>query len=129
MLLPRIFNDRFDSIFDDFYNFNFPTFFKTPSHGWMATNIKDLGKDYQLEIELPGYEKKDIQVQLDNGYLTVIAERSSEMETKDTSKGRYIRKESYMGRCQRSFYVGEGLNEDDFRAAFDNGILRLTFPK
>lgn len=127
MLLPGIFNDNFmDSVFDDM--FSVPVAFTTPSSRWMSTNIKDSGEDYQLEMELPGFEKKDIHAELKNGYLTISADRQGTREEND-KKGRYVRKERYSGSCKRSFYVGDTLREEDFHASFDNGVLKLSFPK
>lgn len=130
MLLPSIFNNNFvDNFFDDFDDmFNFPSFSRFPMTGWMNTNIKDLGDDYQLEIELPGFDKKDISAHLDKGYLTITASRQDSMDKKDR-KGRYIHRERYSGSLKRSFYVGESLKEEDFKASFENGILTITFPK
>jgi HSP20 family molecular chaperone IbpA len=129
MLLPSIFRNNFDDFFNDFDDmFSFPSITRIPASRWMTTNVKDLGNEYELEIELPGYDKKDISASLDNGYLTISANKE---ETRDESdkKGRYIRKERYSGSCRRSFYVGENLKESDFSASFDNGILSITFPK
>lgn len=127
MLLPRIFENNFaDNFFDDM--FSIPSFFSTSLSGRMNTNVKDLGNDYQLEIELPGYEKKDINAQVNDGYLTISADRQDEKEENDKN-GRYLRRERYIGSCKRSFYVGTNLKEEDFRASFENGVLRLTFPK
>jgi HSP20 family protein len=127
MLLPSIFNDNFiDNVFDDM--FSFPAFFSSPSRRWMSTNLEDLGDEYRLEIELPGYDKKDIHAELRNGYLTVSANRDETKEEKD-KKGRYVRRERYCGSCRRSFYVGENLKEEDFKASFENGVLKLVFPK
>jgi HSP20 family protein len=126
MLLPRIFDGAFtDSFFDDM--FSFPMQFTAPTN-WMKTDVTDLGDHYQLEIELPGYDKKDIHANLENGYLTISAEKN---ETKDENdkEGKYVRKERYRGYCKRSFYVGDNLKEEDFQASFENGILRMTFPK
>lgn len=127
MLLPRLFNDKFvDNVFDDM--FSFPSFFNVTSSGWMSTNVKDMGNNYQLEIELPGYKKEDIHAQLNNGYLTISADKQSATEVKD-GDGKYIRRESYSGKCQRSFYVGENLKEEDINASFKDGILSIVFPK
>ncbi len=127
MLLPSIFDNHFsDSFFDDI--FSFPSEYRMPSSKMMVTNVKDLGKDYMLEIELPGFDKKDVQAELKNGYLTISAERQESKEEND-EKGRYIRRERYSGSCRRSFYVGENLKEEDFEASFENGILKLVFPK
>lgn len=127
MLLPSIFNDNFiDNVFDDM--FSFPTAFSSTSRRWMSTNLKELGEEYQLEIELPGYDKKDIRAELRNGYLTVSAGREETRDEND-KKSRYVRRERYCGSCQRSFYVGESLKEEDFKASFENGVLKLVFPK
>lgn len=130
MLLPSIFRSNFvDDFFDGLDDmFSFPSITRLPASRWMTTNVKDLENEYELEIELPGYDKKDISASLDKGYLTVSANKE---ETKDDSdkEGRYIRKERYSGSCRRSFYVGDNLKEKDFKASFENGVLRISFPK
>lgn len=130
MLLPSIFNNNFmDDFFDDFDDmFRFPSFGRFPMGGFMNTNIKDLGDEYQLEVELPGFDKNDITAHLDKGYLTISATREKSNDQKD-KKGRYIRRERYSGSLRRSFYVGENLKEEDFKASFENGVLTLVFPK
>ncbi len=126
MLLPSIFDKNFvDSFFQDV--FTFPISFSRTTN-WMSTNMKDLGSEYLLEVELPGFDKKDIRAQLDNGYLTITAAREESKEEND-EKGKYIHRERYSGSCKRSFYVGDYLKEEDFQASFDNGILKLVFPK
>ncbi len=125
MLLPRIFDSTFtDSFFDDM--FSLPMKFTTSN--WMKTDVSDLGDNYQLEIELPGYEKKDIQANLENGYLTISAEKNETKEEND-KQGKLVRKERYSGCCKRNFYVGDSLKEEDFQASIENGILRVVFPK
>jgi len=127
MLLPSIFENKFmDNFFDDF--FSLPSSYRAPSSRMMDTNVKDLGKEYLLEIELPGYGKDQVHAELKNGYLTITAEKQ-ETKEENEENGRYIRRERYSGNCKRSFYVGEHLKEEDFQATFDNGILKLVFPK
>lgn len=127
MLLPSIFEKNFiDSFFNDV--FSSPFSFTKNNANLMNTNVKDLGNEYLLEMELPGYEKKDISIQLENGYLTVTAQREESKEAKD-EKGRFIHRERYSGSCRRSFYVGNHLKEEDFMASYDKGILKLEFPK
>lgn len=127
MLLPSIFEKNFiDSFFNDVFSSPF-SFIKSNTN-LMSTNVKDLGNEYLLEMELPGYEKKDINVHLANGYLTVTAEREESKEASD-EKGRFIHRERYSGSCRRSFYVGDHLKEEDVMASFNNGILKLEFPK
>ena len=83
----------------------------------MSTDIQDLGDSYQMEMELPGYEKKDVKADLKDGYLTISAERSAKHEEKDEN-GKYVRRERYMGSCQ-----------DDIHASFENGVLKMVIPK
>jgi HSP20 family molecular chaperone IbpA len=124
MLLPSIFENNFvDNFFDDF--FTLPSMYR--SNRMMDTNVRDLGKEYMLEIEIPGYDKKDVHAELKNGYLTISAEKQETKEEKED--GKYIRRERYSGSCKRSFYVGGNLKEEDFQATFENGILKLVFPK
>lgn len=128
MLVPSIFNDNFvDSVFDDMFSFPFSGMSRQRNNQ-MSTDVQDLGKDYQLDIELPGYDKKDIRAELRNGYLTILASTASDKEEKD-SDGKFVRRERYSGNCQRSFYVGDNLKETDIHANFENGILKLVFPK
>ena len=94
----------------------------------MKTDIRDTDQGYELDIDMPGFKKEDIRAELKNGYLTIEAESSQENQEKD-EKGRYIRRERYSGSCRRSFYVGKEVTQEDIRAKFDNGILRLTVPK
>ena len=84
--------------------------------------------NYVLDMDLPGYEKEDIKAQLKDGYLTITAQKNTSNDDKD-EKGNYIRRERYCGKCSRSFYVGDGIKEEDIKANFKNGILQLTFPK
>lgn len=130
MLLPSIFENNFvDNFFDDMFNFNFPFNQTFGSHArLMNTDVQDLGNEYQLDIELPGYNKEDIRAELKNGYLTIYADKQDSKEVKNEN-GRYIRRERYMGKCRRSFYVGDSLKEEDVRASFNNGVLRIVIPK
>lgn len=128
MLLPDIFeNHLLDNVFDEMFT-NPPAYTKMPAAKWMSTDIKDLGQEYQLDIELPGYEKKDILVQLSNAYLVISASHQEEKE-EEKENGRFVHKERYSGSCKRSFYVGDSLREEDIQASFENGVLKLVFPK
>ncbi|TAH68861.1 MAG: Hsp20/alpha crystallin family protein [Anaerolineaceae bacterium] len=131
MLLPSIFKNNF---VDDFFNgfddmFSFPSITRVPTSRWMTTNVKDLGNEYLLEVELPGYDKKDITASLDKGYLTISANKEETKDEDSHKDGKYIRRERYSGSCKRSFYVGDNLKEKDFKASFENGILKIEFPK
>lgn len=126
MYLPSIFEDNFvDDLFNDMFTFPFESARQTES--CMSTDIKEAQDHYQMDIELPGYEKENIHAALNQGYLTITA--SKHEEKNEDSNGRYVRQERYTGQCQRSFYVGEGLKESDIHAGFKDGILRLVFPK
>lgn len=129
MLLPSVFENNFvDSFFDDVFNFSSP--FKVKRYGtkMMNTDIKDLGDQYQLDMELPGSDKNDIRVELRNGYLTVQASKDEVKNEKDND-GKYVRRERYYGKTSRSFYVGDYLKDEDVKASFDKGVLKLEFPK
>lgn len=123
MMIPR--KRNFD-IFDNFFDNPFFEGEKRKTHSIMKTDIKEKGENYILEIDIPGYNKEDIQIELENGYLTVIAKSSKKI---DEEKDGYIYKERYVGECSRSFYAGENIKEEDIKASFKNGTLELTFPK
>ena len=116
-------------LFDDFFN---DPFFSNassqPTNTLMRTDIRDDGTNYLLDIDLPGFKKEDIQAELKNGYLTIGAVREDSKEEKDTN-GKVIRQERYSGSCRRSFYVGDQLKQEDIQATFENGVLKLQFPK
>lgn len=122
MMIPRRRNDfdLFDEIFDDL-------FFSRVDTKLMRTDIKEKKDSYVVNVDLPGYEKEDIKIEINNGYLTVTAEKTNSDEEKE--EGRYIRKERYSGQCSRSFYVGDNVKDTDVKASFKNGILTLEFPK
>ena len=133
MFYPTIFNDRF---FDDFWGCDFPKrnhdverkLYGKHANGLMKTDVRDKDGNYELDIDLPGFKKDEISLTLDNGYLVIGASKQLKEEEKD-DKGTVLRQERYSGAMQRSFYVGDGLNEDDVKAKFEDGVLSLTFPK
>ena len=135
MFYPKLFHDDF---FDDFMGFAFPRMrpaedvdsklYAKHVPGLMKTDIRDKDGNYELDIDLPGFKKDEITLTLDNGYLVVGACKSMNEEEKDDS-GKLLRKERYSGAMQRSFYVGEGIDENDVRAKFEDGVLSLVFPK
>ena len=134
MLMPSIFGENlFD---DDWMNFPFNDEFwgkKNPLYGkhaqnMMKTDIRETDGSYELDVDLPGFKKDEIQVQLKDGYLVLSAAKGLDKDEKD-KEGNYIRKERYSGSCQRSFYVGEGVKQEDLKAAFNNGILTVAVPK
>ena len=98
------------------------------AHNVMKTDIKETDDGYELIVDLPGFKKEDVKLDLDNGYLTISAQRNEELDDKD-NEGRYIRQERATGSCARSFYVGKELEPKDISAKFENGILTLHLPK
>ena len=94
----------------------------------MKTDVRETESGYEVDIDLPGFKKDEINVQLDNGYLSISAAKGLDKDEKD-KKGKYIRKERYAGAMQRSFYVGEYVTQEDIKAKYENGILRLSVPK
>ena len=120
MLVPR--RRDFD-IFDDFFKDD--DFFHRSNH-LMKTDIKEKKDKYIIEVDLPGFDKENINLKLSNGYLEISAKMDSK---KDESEEKYVRKERFYGECSRSFYVGDQLEEEDIEAEFKNGILKIDIPK
>ncbi len=125
MLMPSL----FDEFFDDFarpaksvvrYNY--------PANAVMKTDVKEDESGYHLDIELPGYKKDDIKAELKEGYMTITATKAENKDEAD-KKGNYIRRERYQGTSSRSFYVGEEVKEEDIKAKFEDGILKVFIPK
>ena len=134
MLMPSIFGENlFD---DDWMDFPFERDFwgrKNPLYGknaknMMKTDIREHDGGYELDVDLPGFKKDEISVELENGYLTISAAKGLDKDEKD-KKGKYIRRERYAGAMQRSFCVGDALTQEDIKAKFEDGILRLDIPK
>lgn len=99
-----------------------------PNSLLMKTDIREKDGSYELDIDLPGYKKKDISVEIKEGYLTISASKESETEDKD-ERGTFIRKERFSGKSSRSFYIGEDVNDDDIKAKFEDGVLKIIAPK
>ena len=133
-MLPSIFGEN---LFDDFFMdpFNDPLFnssrnalYGKHSKNMMKTDVRETEGSYELDIDLPGFKKDEINAEIRDGYLTVSAAKGLDKDESDKD-GRYIRRERYAGQCSRSFYVGEGVTEQDISAKFEDGILRLSIPK
>lgn len=132
MMMPSIFRDN---LFDGMMNFPFDDEFfgrknavRTGSvKNMMNTDVKETENGYEIAIDLPGFKKEDVSADLSNGYLTIKAERETDNDTEEN--GSYIRRERYYGSCSRSFYVGEAIREEDIKARFENGLLKLSVPK
>lgn len=122
MMIPRRNEfDLFDAMFGD------DSFFRKDSSKLMRTDIKEKSDKYLIDIDLPGYNKDDIKIDIDNGYLNIHAETHTENDEEE--EGRYVRKERYFGECSRSFYVGDDITEEDIKASFKNGTLTIEVPK
>ncbi len=124
-------NSLFDDLFDDdFFTTPFANLdsFKGNAGELMRTDVKENKDSYELEMSLPGIDKKDIKASLKDGYMTISASTSKSNDEKDTDH-HYIRRERYQGSVSRSFYVGDAVKEEDIKAKFENGILTLTVPK
>ena len=128
--MPSIFGENLFN--DDWMNFGFPEVDKAlygkHANNVMKTDVKETDTGYEVDIDLPGFKKDEINAQLDNGYLTISAAKGLDKDEKD-KKGKYIRKERYAGAMSRSFYVGEGVTQEDIKAKYEDGILRLSVPK
>ena len=122
MMIPRR-NHEFDLLGEMFAD----PFFTEGESKIMKTDIKEKKDKYLIDIDLPGYEKENIKIEVENGYLTVHATIDSDKEEKQ--EGKFVRKERYMGSCSRSFYVGDEVKNEDIKASFKNGILRIEVPK
>lgn len=137
MLMPSIFrtNSLIDDLFDDDW-FNDKEFrnmekklYGHRAKNVMNTDVKETEDGYELEMDLPGFKKEEVSVELNDGYITIKAAKGLDEDEKEKKTGKYIRRERYSGACERSFYVGEGVTQQDIKASFKHGILRLDIPK
>jgi HSP20 family protein len=135
MLVPSIFGEN---LFDDWFDVDFPQWpefrdldraerklYGRHADRLMKTDVHEHDDHYEVDIDLPGFKKEEIKLELNNGYLTVGASK----EHDQTNNGKVIRKERYSGSMSRSFYVGEGIKEEDVHAKFEHGVLHLELPK
>lgn len=133
-MLPSIFGEK---LFDDMFGNAFamvpdfsghdPVFGKNAKN-LMKTDVRELDKTFELDVDLPGFRKDEVSIELDNGYLTISAAKGIDRDSQN-EKGQYIRRERYSGQCSRSFYIGEDVEPDTVTAKFEDGILRIAFPK
>ena len=132
-MLPSIFGENlFDDFFSDPFGMMVPQG-RDPLYGkhaknLMKTDVRETESTYELDVDLPGFTKDEVNVELKNGYLTIQAAKGLDKDQSD-KKGKYIRQERYAGACSRTFYVGEGVEPEDVTAKFENGILQLSIPK
>ena len=133
-MLPSIFGEN---LFDDFFadpfglmsaNRTDEALYGKHARNMMKTDVRELDGSYELDIDLPGFKKDVISVDLKNGYLTIGATKGVDKDEKDKN-GKYIRRERYAGVCSRSFYVGNVVRPEDISAKYEDGILKLSVPK
>ena len=127
MLMPSIFGE---DLFDDWMRLPVE---RENHRGYraaelMKTDIKDVDGNYELSIDLPGFHKEDVKIQLKDGYLNIQASRTENKDDKDNN-GKYVHRERYTGQCSRSFYVGKHVTEEDIHPKYENGILSFSVPK
>lgn len=131
MMMPSIFGGNLFN--DDWMDFSFPDIDKElygkHAKNLMKTDVKEKDGNYEVAIDLPGFKKDEIKLELENGYLTISAAKGLDKDETDKKTGKYIRRERYAGNLSRSFYIGEGVKQEDIKAAFKNGILSITVPK
>ena len=137
MLMPSIFGE---DLFDRFMN-DFPFYYDKDMkkaekklyghHGknMMKTDIKETDNSYEMEMDLPGFKKDEIKVSLEDGYLTISAAKGLDQDEQEKDTGKYIRRERYAGACERTFYIGDNITQEDIKGEFKHGILKLTIPK
>ena len=133
MLTPSIFGEN---LFDDWMDSFEEEFFgrKNPLYGkhaknMMKTDVKEQDDHYEVDIDLPGFKKEELSLELKNGYLMINAARGLDKEEKEEKTGRFVRRERYVGSMSRSFYVGEDIRQEDIHAKYESGVLRLSIPK
>ena len=140
MLTPSIFGENlFDDFFDDF--FDFPSFndkemkdtqkklYGRRAANMMKTDVKEQENQYEVNIDLPGFKKDELSLELKDGYLVITAAKGLDKDEKEKKSGKYIRRERYAGSMTRSFYVGEDIKQEDIHAKYEDGVLKLTIPK
>ena len=133
--LPTVFGENLMDVFDDFDRNFFRGFgnidralYGKHAQNVMKTDVKETDEGYEVDIDLPGFKKDEIHLELNNGYLTISAEKSLEKDG-ENKKGKMLRQERYAGVMQRSFYVGEHITEEDVKASYESGVLHLMIPK
>ena len=133
--LPTVFGENLMDVFDDFDR-NFFRGFGNVDHALygkhaqnvMKTDVKETDDGYEVDIDLPGFKKDEIHLELNNGYLTISTEKSL-VKDEENKHGKMLRQERYSGMMQRSFYVGEHLTEEDIKASYESGVLHVSIPK
>ena len=133
MLMPSIFGE---DLFNDWMDFSFPQvpdvdkeLYGKHAKNMMKTDVRETDDAYEVDIDLPGFKKDEVTAELNNGYITISAAKGLDKDEKEEKSGKYIRRERYAGSMSRSFYIGEGVTQDEITAKFEDGILQLKIPK
>lgn len=139
MMVPSIFGENlFDDFFDDF--FDWPAYDKQMKNAqkklygrhadnMMKTDVRDHDDHYEIDVDLPGFKKEELSLELTDGYLTIKAAKGLDKDEKEKKSGKYIRRERYVGSMTRSFYVGDTLTQEDIKAEYKDGVLKVNVPK
>ena len=140
MMTPSIFGENlFDEFFDDF--FDFPSFddkamrkaerklYGRHAANMMKTDVQEHDDHYEVDIDLPGFKKDELSLELKDGYLVISAAKGLDKDEKEKKTGRFVRRERYAGSMSRSFYVGEDVKQEDIHAKYESGVLKLSIPK
>ena len=133
--LPTVFGENLMDVFDDFDrsffrgfgNVDHALYGKHAQH-MMKTDVKETDEGYEVDVDLPGFKKDEIHLELNNGYLTISTEKTLEKDN-EGKKGKMLRQERYSGVMQRSFFVGEHMTEEDIKASYESGVLHIIVPK
>lgn len=138
MLAPRFFGeDLFDEFMDDFFDFPEEKALRKAQKqlygrhavNMMKTDVKEHDDHYEIDIDLPGFKKDELTLELQNGYLTISAEKGIDKESAEDDGNRFVRRERYAGSMSRSFFVGDDVKQEDIHAKYENGVLKLSVPK
>lgn len=140
MMLPSVFGENlFDDFFDDF--FDFPAFddkamqkaqrklYGRHASNMMKTDVQEHDDHYEVDIDLPGFKKEELSLELKEGYLVISAAKGLDKSETEKKTGKFVRQERYAGSMSRSFYIGEDVKQEDIHAKYENGVLRLSIPK
>ncbi len=140
MMTPSIFGENlFDDFFDDF--FDFPVWddramqkaqkrlYGRHAANIMKTDVQERDDHYEVDIDLPGFKKEELSLELKDGYLTISAVKGLDEGEKEKKTGKFVRRERYAGSMSRSFYVGEDMKQEDIHAKYESGVLKLSIPK
>lgn len=136
MMTPSIFRENlFDNFFDSF--FDFPAFddmaqrklYGRPASNMMKTDVQEHDGHYEMDIDLPGFKKEELSLELKDGYLIVSAAKEFRNDETEKNTGKFVRRERYAGSMSRTFYVGENMKQEEIHAKYENGVLKLSIPK